>query len=149
MTSFCTAQNFERKIDIKMTCSEIYQIEISELEVIIIFWKIFDVIERWYIVFVPHCLHLKKWIWEDTLSRESGVGPNRIWNKMGEQSKIYENITYLPLPCFKIKLNINLPNAPDHPCLHLYVWQNKCWILFEYYRPTLYNNDLYHFHNIA
>ena len=83
---------------------------------------------------VSMCLHLKKWIWEDIYCRER-VGANEIWNgkwgkfetENGEQSKIYKkgtNITYLPLPPFKIKSNCNLWILSDSRRLPAPVWHN-------------------------
>ena len=133
-----------------MSCSEIYQIEISESKLIIIFWKVFNVIQRWYM----SSFHIVC-IWKSEFERihchgRVEWGQIEFETKWGNKAEFMKTSHICPSPCFKIKSNINLPNASDHPCLHLYVWQNKCWILMsEYYRLTLYKNDLYHFHNIT
>ena len=77
-------------------------------------------------------------IWKSEFERiycRGRVGANEIWNgkwgkfetENGEQSKIYKkgtNITYLPLPPFKIKSNCNLWILSDSRRLPAPVWHN-------------------------
>ena len=102
MTSFCTVQNFEWRIYIKMSCSEIYQIEISESKLIIIFWKVFNVIQRWYM----SSFHIVS-IWKSEFERIHCHG--RVeWDqiefetKWGNKAEFMETSHICPSPSFKI-----------------------------------------------
>ena len=80
------------------------------------------------IFIVSVCLHLKKWIWEEILSRESG-GKWNLKQNGGTKQNLYKNgtnITYLlPLP-FKIKSNCNLQISSNHRRCSAHVWHNMC-----------------------
>ena len=105
--------------------AHISQLKNTEIQKYLYIW-IYTMAYDIFIVSV--CLHLKKWIWEEILSRESG-GKWNLKQNGGTKQNLYKNgtnITYLlPLP-FKIKSNWNLQISSSQRRCSAHVWHNMC-----------------------